>query len=109
VTIQKNEKDAGSLLEMNKEDRLEIVLKSNPTTGFQWTVVSLDSSILTHIGTEYKAANTARNIVGSGGRSTFHFKATKAGKTDLKLIYHQPFEKDTPPVKTFELSVIVKD
>ena len=86
VTIQKNEKDTDGTVEMKSGDMLEITLKANPTTGYRWVITSVDSSLLTNIGTEYKATKTTRNIVGSGGRSIFRLKAIKAGKTDLKLI-----------------------
>jgi len=36
------------------------------------------------------------------------FEAAEAGKTSLKLIYHRPFEKDRPSIKTFEVRVTVK-
>ena len=108
VTIQKSEKDSGSSLKMNRGDTLEIVLKANPTTGYRWEVASVDSTILKNTGVEYKPDKVPRGIVGSGGKSILRFRATKKGETDLKLIYHRPFEKNVPPVKTFELTIIVK-
>lgn len=108
LVIEKNENDANSTVEMKSGDTLEITLKANPTTGYQWVITSVDSSLLINTDTEYKTSQTSRKIVGSGGKSIFRFKAKKSGKTDLRLIYHQPFEKNIPPVKTFQLTVIVK-
>lgn len=108
TTIKKSEKDTGSTLEMNTGDNLEIVLKANPTTGYEWEVASVDSSILSKTGTEYKADVVPKGIVGSGGKSIHRFKAIKIGKTFLKLSYRRPFEKNVPPVKTFGITVVVK-
>jgi len=108
ATIQKSEKDSGSNLKMNRGDTLEVVLKANPTTGYRWEVASVDSAILKSTSTVYKPNKVPRGIVGSGGKSILRFRATKKGETDLKLIYHRSFEKDVPPVKTFELTVTVK-
>jgi hypothetical protein len=33
--------------------------------------------------------------------------ATASGRDMLKLIYHRAFEPNTPPVKTFEVSIVV--
>ena len=93
---------------MNTGDNLEIVLKANPTTGYKWEVASVDSSILSKTGTEYRPDVVPKGIVGSGGTSMNRFRAIKIGKTFLKLIYRRPFEKNVPPVKTFEITVVVK-
>jgi inhibitor of cysteine peptidase len=108
TTIKKSEKDTGSTLEMNTGDTLEIVLEANPTTGYKWEVASVDSSVLSKTGSEYKADVVPKGIVGSGGKSIHRFEATKIGKTFLKLIYRRPFEKNGAPVKTFEITVEVK-
>jgi inhibitor of cysteine peptidase len=93
---------------MKKGDNLEIVLKANPTTGYRWEVVSIDTSILKNTGAEYKADKVPPGIVGAGGKTIMRFKSIKKGETLLKLIYHRPFEKDVPPIKEFELNVVVK-
>jgi len=82
------------------------VLKGNPTTGYIWDVVSPDKGILKQVGeTEFEPDTKAR---GSDGKIMLRFEAAEAGKTSLKLIYHRPFEKDRPSIKTFEVRVTVK-
>ena len=43
-----------------------------------------------------------KRTAGIGGRYVLHFKATKAAKTKIHLVYVRPWEKDKPPAKTFE-------
>ncbi len=106
VSVKLGEKDLGRTVEMGVGDTLEIVLRGNPTTGYIWDIAFADTAILRKVGeTKFKADRKAR---GSGGKIIIRFKAAMAGKTSLKLIYHRPFEKDRPPIKTFEVTVTVK-
>jgi len=103
---QITEADAGRQFELQVGDTLEIRLPVNPTTGFQWEVSDLDSAILRPVGEP--AFEPSSNGVGSGGQVTLRFQAVEAGQTELKMILHRPFEKDVPPIQTFEVTVIVK-
>ncbi|MBL7225436.1 MAG: protease inhibitor I42 family protein [Desulfobacteraceae bacterium] len=106
VSVQLSEEDLGRTVEIGVGDILEVVLKGNPTTGYIWDVVSPDKGILKQVGkTKFKPDTKAR---GSGGKLIMRFEAAKEGKTSLKLIYHRPFEKDRPPIRTFEVRVTVK-
>ena len=101
-----DERDAGSSLEMEIGNILEIVLKGNPSTGYMWQVASDDNPILRQIGeTVFTPERQAR---GSGGTIIMRFEAVTEGTTPLKLIHHRSFEKDMPPIKTFEITVSVK-
>ena len=104
--IKLTEKDSGHTVEIAAGSVMAVILKGNPTTGYTWAVASVDESILTQIGAaEFKAERKAR---GSGGTITLRFRAEGVGKTFLKLMYHRPFEKDRPPLKTFEVKVEVQ-
>jgi inhibitor of cysteine peptidase len=106
ISLQLTEKDLGRTVEIGVGDILEVVLRGNPTTGYIWDVASPDKGVLKQVGeTEFKPDRKAR---GSGGNIILRFEAARAGKTSLKLIYHRPFEKNRPPIKTFEVRVKVK-
>jgi len=99
-------KDLGQTVEMTVGGVLDIILEGNPTTGYVWAVASVDEKILKQVGkTEFTPARKAR---GSGGSVVMRFEAAKVGKTRLNLIYHRPFEKNKPPIKTFEVKIIVQ-
>jgi len=100
------EKDNGRTIRLNTGIDLEISLKGNPTTGFNWYVASLNSSILKQAGdSEFKSAS---NAIGAGGRVITRFETVKPGKTDIQLVYKRLWEVNTPPEDTFNLTVIVK-
>ncbi|MGV8057055.1 MAG: protease inhibitor I42 family protein [Smithellaceae bacterium] len=94
-------------IKMSRGDNLEITLEGNPTTGYIWEKVEGDSAILFQQG-NYKYIPAKPSLVGSGGKFVFTFRGAAAGRTKLHVIYHRTFEKNTAPVKTFEITVIVK-
>jgi inhibitor of cysteine peptidase len=101
-----SEEDAGSTVELRVGDTLEVMLDGNPTTGFSWETAAVDASVLKQLGEPGFQPDTS--LIGSGGKFTFRFEAAGSGQTLLRLIYHRPWEKDVPPEKTFEVTVIVQ-
>jgi inhibitor of cysteine peptidase len=101
-----SEKDAGSTVQLRAGDTLEVVLEGNPTTGYQWEVGAGDTAVIKQVGEAQFQPDTS--AIGSPGKITLRFTAVAAGQTALKLIYHRPFEQNVPPVKTFEVTVVVK-
>ncbi len=96
----------GQTINIKKGNEIVVKLEGNATTGYVWSVQDLDEQYLQQKGEEdYKSDS---NLVGAGGISTFTFKTQQPGQTTLKLVYSRPFEKDTPPEKTFEVTVVVE-
>lgn len=94
----------GSEATLTVGETMEIALPGNPTTGFTWEVISVDSAVLTLTGDpSFRADST---LVGSGGTMTLEFDAVAPGTTTLELVYHRPFE-DVPPEDAFSLTVVV--
>ena len=105
VQLSEEDKDRNVFLQVG--DSLEIVLQGNPTTGYMWNLAPWDRRVLEQVGEyAYKATSDA---MGSGGRYTFSFKAIGSGKADLKWSYARPFEKNMPPVKSFEVHCSVSE
>jgi inhibitor of cysteine peptidase len=100
------EQDRGKTVELHTGDKLEVSLKGNPTTGYQWEMAAVDAAILQLIGEPEFSPDS--NALGAGGRVTLRLKAVAAGQTTLQLIYHRPFEKNGPPIKTFKVTVVIK-
>lgn len=106
ASVKLTEKDFGRTIEIGVGVVFEVVLKGNPSTGHTWRAAFLDKGILKQVGeTKFEPDRKAR---GSGGNIILRFEAAKVGKISLKLIYHRPFEKNKPPIKTLEVKVIVK-
>jgi len=103
--VQLRQTESGRTIEIETHDTLKIVLEGNPTTGYLWKTEPWDTSIIEQTGEPvYKPKS---NAIGSGGEYTFHFKALSPGQTVLRFIYLRSFERDVPPLKSFEVKVVV--
>ena len=104
--VNLSEKDAGRTVQLPVGGTLEVVLAGNPTTGYLWEVAGGDTTVIQQAGeAQFKPDTSA---LGSPGKVTLRFTGVAAGQTVLKLIYYRPFEKNVPPEKTFEVTVVVK-
>lgn len=103
VTI--TESDSGSHPSLAVGDTLVVRLKSNITTGYRWTVTVTDPALLRKKSEQYKKAAPGR--MGQGGVQVFTFTAGKPGQMSLSLAYSRPFEKHTPPAKTFRVEISI--
>lgn len=84
---------------------LNLMLNSNPTTGYRWTA-SYDEEMLALVGKDYQTDTQSGNLVGQGGHDFWRFKALKAGSTEIKMTYARSWES-VQPLKTFTLKVII--
>ena len=106
VPMRLSESDSGKTVELSVGNELEVVLPGKPTTGYVWVVSSLDTALLSHVHTDFIADT---NAIGAGGMEIFRFKAVAVGKSEIKLIFHRPFEQKVPPIKTFSFTVIIRE
>ena len=103
---QLSESDNGTTLDLRAGDRFQVKLRGNPSTGYQWEPLRWDQAVTKAIGEPaYARDNVA---VGSGGEYLFTFEAGVPGQTTVQLVYHRPWEKDIPPLQTFEVKVVVE-
>lgn len=99
------ESDAGSSVHLREGEILEIILTSNPSTGYRWEVAPADEILLEQQGNwEFKPASRA---LGAGGTLALRFKAVRRGEADFKLIYRRPFEPEVLPIQSFEIKLVV--
>jgi inhibitor of cysteine peptidase len=105
-TVQVREQDSGGTVELHRGDRLVVVLEGNPTTGYVWEQVAGDAAV---IGSAGEPTFTPESqALGAGGTVSVPFTAVGAGQTTLKLAYHRTFEPGVPPLKTFEVTAVVR-
>ncbi len=84
-----------------------IRLEANETTGYTWRGnEQFDRSYLELTGSPYQPAHPQRP--GSGGEQRYHFKALKAGTTEIRLTYKRSWEA-TPSDKTVVFTVRISN
>lgn len=99
------ENESGDTLYLKGGDALEIALPANPTTGYAWEVVRVETDLLAADGEPGFTPDS--DLVGAGGLMVFRFKAIGAGQGTLQLIYRRPFEQGVAPIKTFSATIVV--
>jgi inhibitor of cysteine peptidase len=106
VTAENNGKE----VTVNQGEVVEVRLEANPSTGYEWEIIQNDAEILTPLGDPKfeLPAPTEPPIVGAPTMQIFQFSAAKAGKANLKLEYRRPWDKESKPLDSFAVTVIVK-
>jgi inhibitor of cysteine peptidase len=104
-TMLLDERDNNTRVALYVGDIVSVRLKSNMTTGYRWNTKDLPSS-LQQIESKGEPGKGGR--VGEAGFQTFTFKAVASGESALRLNYFRPFERDTPPAKTFHLLLSIE-
>jgi len=99
--------DSGGQVALKPGQTFTLTLDSNPTTGYSWEFVGLDSqNVVEVVKQEYKADS---KLIGSGGVDTIRLKAVQVGEAVITLVYHRSWEKDVAPLETFTYTVTVQN
>ena len=102
--------DSGQTINIGTNQEFIIALDSNPTTGYSWQA-SYDETMVELVEARYeipemeKHERVKQGIVGGGGVEYFQFKALKAGKTEITLVYKRPWEEESLYQKVFTVII----
>lgn len=98
----------GTAITVKPGQALAVRLESNPTTGYSWGIAECDPAVLKSRGdAQFESSKPGQQVVGAGGWETLRFDAQTSGKTNLKLVYRRPWEKNVDPIQTFTVEVVV--
>lgn len=89
---------------------LEIALMGNPSTGYQWQVVSDGAPALARTTgpSTPPPMDTQPPMPGAPSIARWWFRAERPGKVTVKLEYRRPWEKDVPAAQTAEYVVVAE-
>jgi predicted secreted protein len=101
--VQLNEDNNNQTVALDQGAVMELSLPGNPTTGFSWSLAETpDQNVL--VETSHFYINPSRTV-GSGGGEHWVFRVAGAGTIRLNLVYSRPWEKSTPPAKTYSVVI----
>ena len=86
----------------NLNDKFEISLEENPTTGYTWILI-YKSDEIELLNKQYSPSMPP--AIGSGGTIKFVFQPKKYGNLCLKLEYKRPWEKKALKVEEYLIEV----
>jgi predicted secreted protein len=102
-TITATLADSSDTVQVARDDSLVLRLESQPGTGYSWRITHHDTLHLRLLGEEWVPGEAA--VPGGVEHQIFRFAALKADSSRVELHYARPWEKGTPPVKTYRLQV----
>ncbi len=97
--------DNGSDIELQQGDLLELILESNPTTGYQWEFEPDLPPILVQQDWEF---TPYAERIGSSGLLHMRIQAQEPGSASLRVVYRRPFLRTHPPLHVFEITLEVR-
>jgi inhibitor of cysteine peptidase len=104
--------DKGGVVHMKFDDRLELRLKSNPSTGYMWYLEKESTPLLKlHHQSQTEVpvpAEEKPGLVGQPVFQVFTFEPRRVGDGALKLHYVRSWEKPTPDDEKFEIRVVIE-
>ena len=88
---------------------LALTLDANATTGYRWEIAAPLPDIISVVdpGT-YREAPDPDARVGTGGTTSFVFRAMRAGAGVLTLVYRRPWESGVAPVRMTRVELEVR-
>jgi inhibitor of cysteine peptidase len=92
-------------ISLHVDDHLVIALPANPTTGYSWTAIVSDPTVVHATGS--KQVTPKGSGIGAGGTQRLTFTALAKGSSTLELVYDRPFAQGSPGNKTISYSVTV--
>lgn len=110
--------EPGTVIEVDAGDEFAIVLESNATTGYAWTLERpVLEQVVRLVADEYLAPDTepagggdpagAGGLVGAGGHQELTFEAVAPGTAEISLWYVRSFDDPKEPADRAAFSVVV--
>lgn len=99
--------DPDQPMEAQAGETFEIVIDSNPTTGYHWELIGeLDVNVIQLVSRDYIQDEPVKP--GSGGVDVWTFQAVSAGQVQIILGSYPPSNDVTDPQQTVTFDVMVK-
>jgi len=102
ITVTKMENGQKVLVPIDSV--LEVKLETQLGTGYSWKVVEFNAGLIEFLG-DSVVKPSGEKLVGTKEHHLFRFRAKATGITPLKMYYYRQWEKDVPPLKTYEITL----
>ncbi len=96
----------GQTLTLQVQKQLEIILPSNPTTGYMWVEIHKGDMKFFRLDSSDIITDGSIEQYGKGGHQRWLITSISPGQSDILFRYQQPWD-DTTIDQTFQLTVVV--
>lgn len=94
--------DSNEVIKIQKGEKFQIALESNPTTGYGWEFKT-NTSLIVLIDQKFEAQS---NLIGAGGVETFIFSTLNTGETEIVFSYKRSWEEEAIEEKVFKIEIL---
>jgi predicted secreted protein len=98
----------GKYISVNSKNKFILEIDVSADAGFRWDYTINNTKIIEVDSVRFKPKNPDVNVCGGVTIQTIYFKAIQPGRSKVYLYEHQPWEEDTPPIKTITFNVRIK-
>lgn len=98
--------DRGKTVEAHVGDLITVQLAENPTTGYRWQLISVDSHLVDFQSSDY--APSSEIGTGSGGLRRFHFQAKLIGMNTIQLERQRLWEAQPSTTEQFTVTLQIQ-
>lgn len=100
--------DDGKTLDVARGTTVTVELQLSSGTGFSWTPAPADGGVLVQQGERASEQTDAAARPGAPRLDVFRFAALSPGTAVVTMELRRPWETDSPPAKTFRVTVRVR-
>lgn len=93
--------DPNVTIEVQRGEKFQIALESNPTTGYGWEFET-DPNLISLINQTFKPES---DLIGAGGTETFKFSALNEGEAEIVFSYKRSWEEEIIEKKVFQVKI----
>lgn len=103
----------GETLNIHVGDTISVALPQNASTGYTWVHKNVFHGVMKQHGSKttsnFEPGTNVGTLVGQPSVETWTYVAVKPGTATIRMEYMRPWEKDTEPSNTFEVTVNVTE
>lgn len=99
--------DRGKTVAVPLGTRVTIELEGRPGTGYGWSLLSGDTSVLRPLGKPKNVIPKPQRKLDGIELTVFRFKAVRKQSCTLEFVYRRPWEKDVPPAESARFDLVV--
>jgi inhibitor of cysteine peptidase len=93
--------DPEESIKVQKGEKFQTALGSNPTTGYRWEFET-NTNLISLIDQRFKPES---ELIGAGGVETFTFSALNTGETEIIFSYKRPWEEKVIDGRVFKIKI----
>ncbi len=97
--------DNGKTLTLKPGQTLILRLAENPTTGYRWSIPSLNAQVLQLTDDRFESSSSA--AIGGGGQRVLTFQAQQPGQISLSLKSKREWEDQALALESFSVMIQV--